>query len=242
MTDFQSACPVNYPTDSRGDRLEMFDLVDGTMEVRIWRAGWVVTSVIIDGTTFKNHWFAHPRHVVREEMASLKDRIAELEQQAPPTPTTKEQHMTDYEYEDRNYEDLTIGESLERHEAYVYTSHDATVYVPKAEAPRAAAALLRAAGWGNTTPVDELKNPDYAAENSVNGALGYLDAVIAKQDAEKAKEADKAKLHDEARQLFETSVRAAGMDLQKMPWLPENTVNVAHWEAIARHARTLHKK
>ena len=151
---------------------------------------------------------------------------------------------TEYKYTDDSGDTIEI-ETSESRDNYAYVeTDDCAVHVPKAEAVRAAAALLRAAGWGEPTPFDTSTDPAYADENSVRGALGYLDAVIAKQDRQAAKEADKLKLRQEAATLYEAGrafVVKKGV-AGAPPFGLSGDVNIEHWESIAAAARNIHKK
>ena len=137
-------------------------------------------------------------------------------------------------YYERNGHDIAIDKSQQAADHAHITTSGKRVDLPKGEAPRAAAALLRAAGWGR--PKEHGRTP---LDNSIDAALDYLDAVTNHQDNMAAKAAYKAAIQEEARELYEA---ASSYLPNSLGWNPDNPTLVAVWEAAARQARTIHER
>jgi hypothetical protein len=78
VTDFFG---TSFPDGSPG-RLEFFGLVNGAMRTRIWKNDSPVACVDISQREFTEHWYAHPRFVVSEEVKELKAKLEDAEDEA----------------------------------------------------------------------------------------------------------------------------------------------------------------
>lgn len=145
-----------------------------------------------------------------------------------------------------NDNDLTIQESSESSDAAWVDVEECGVYLPKHEAPKAAASLLRAAGWGNTTLDTTMSQDQMALRNSMKGALDYLDSVVDKQEKAAKAAAFEAAIYDEAKQLYNVMANILAISgrigTRPEPWEQIGSENQEIWVKVARHARILNNR
>jgi hypothetical protein len=148
--------------------------------------------------------------------------------------------MTEYNYTDRDGDDIKVELSNGTPDEGFVLAKDGA-FIPKAEAPALALAILEAAGWDD--PEGAAHGEGYHAKIAVRRLRQHADHVarMAAIDAErKAKEAaeaaDRAKLDAEAKALFlgGDPIYRAGR------WDHLGGAARDHWRAVARAARALH--